>query len=462
LGDNDLHESALPVKVVGSGPGGIIFTSISAGGHNCGLDGSGTAWCWGANVFGQIGDGTTVPASGGRKVPTQVVMTGLGGAHFLEIAAGGSHTCARASDGTVWCWGRNASGQLGDGTQTNRLTPVQVSGIGALSTIRTGWDTTCGVTASGGLLKCWGSNGFGQMGDGTVGGVKTSPVTVDTGLQAGSGLNPPDAFESVVTSGDHTCAVALDDTAWCWGTNFYGQVGAASIGIGPIPLPRSVDPPSTFASVTTGFTHTCAVGLDGKGWCWGDNYYGQLGNGDPMGTGSDYPVRVVGGPTCTQNPPTSACHAVTYEVLSFRSIALSSTADVAFGVVPQGRTATEDGPDVLYATTWSGDVITVAIDPASLTGIDLLLDVLSITPPTSGGCPSGAAGTDETSSGLVLTTTPQVVVSGIEDCGQGTATAADDVTATTRFTLDTNGANDPDTDYTLPVSTLVTYTIDFA
>lgn len=461
LGDDDQHESAVPVKVVGSGPGGIVFTSISAGGHNCGLDSEGTAWCWGANTFGQIGDGTSVPASSGRLVPTQVVVTGLAGAHFLEISAGGNHTCGRASDGTVWCWGRNASGQLGDGTQVNRLTPTQISGIGALSMISAGSDTTCGITASGGILKCWGSNDEGQVGTGTAGGAQTSPVAVDTGLQSGSGLNPPDAFASVDPGGHHTCAIALDETAWCWGQNAWGQIGAAGIGNGQSPLPRSVASPSSFTMVVAGFAHTCAIGLDDRAWCWGDNYRGQLGNGDPIIEVSETPVRVAGGATCTQNPPTSACHVITYEVLSFRSIALSSTDAVDFEVIRQGSTETESGPDIFYATTWGGDVITLELAADSPLGIDLLFDVLSIAAPASGGCSvGGTAGSDLTSEPVVLSTTVQTVIDTIDDCGQGTATSADDVTATTQFTLNTSGANDPDTNYTTPVTSTVTYTID--
>lgn len=153
-------------------------------------------------------------------------------------------------------------------------------------------------------------------------------------------------------------------------------------------------------------------------------------------------------------------HGISYSLQSFRAIALSDTSPVAFGNIRQGHTATLAGPDVLYGTTWTGDQIFATILPESLPGIDLLIEVLEVAPPDNDGCDT-ATGTEGTISAMpvVLTADPGVLITGITDCGVGSGARATDAYATTELTVDASAAS-VDRDYTVPVATTVTYTID--
>ncbi len=137
-----------------------MFAAVSAGeNHTCGVTSSGSAYCWGFNGSGELGDGTTIS----RTTPVAVP----GGLTFEAVSAWFYHTCGVTSSGSAYCWGYNASGQLGDGTTTSRTTPVVVSGGFTFEAVSAGWGHTCGVTSSGSAY-CWGDNGYGQLGDGTT------------------------------------------------------------------------------------------------------------------------------------------------------------------------------------------------------------------------------------------------------------------------------------------------------
>ena len=199
------------------------FTSLAAGhGHTCGLTSGGTAYCWGYNDQGQLGDGTTELIS---TIPVAV----SGGKTFTSLVAGEAHTCGLASVGTAYCWGRNGSGQLGDGTRdywgstSDRTVPVAVTGGLIFETIQaSGWHT-CAITKEIFSAYCWGSNGYGQIGDGAGGSSgntddRVSPVRVSTYLQ----------FKTMALGGNRegfTCGLTVDLKSYCWGYNAEGQLG---------------------------------------------------------------------------------------------------------------------------------------------------------------------------------------------------------------------------------------------
>jgi alpha-tubulin suppressor-like RCC1 family protein len=176
--------------------------------HGCVLLSDGSVWCWGLNNFGQVGDGTLTDR------PTPVPIAGLNGTMALSAAASREGTCALLSDGSARCWGANNLGQIGDGTTTQRLAPVAVTGLSGATAISAGFSHTCALLSGGGV-SCWGDNQFGALGDGTTTS-RLTPVAVQ-------GLGG--AAVAVSAGDDHTCAVLANGNLQCWGRNDQGQLG---------------------------------------------------------------------------------------------------------------------------------------------------------------------------------------------------------------------------------------------
>ena len=251
--------------------------TVDAGGrHICVLTTAGGVQCWGYNFYGQLGDGTTTD----RTNPVDVV--GLTGG-VTAIAAGGHHTCALTMSGGVQCWGRNEEGQLGDGTVGNRATPAAGVGLGSgVVALSAGQYHTCALTAAGGAT-CWGKNLDGQLGDGqSCGIICTTPTDV---------VNLTDGVAAVVSGGHHTCALTASGGAKCWGWNRTGEVGDGTTTQRNSPVDVT-GLTSDVAAIAVGGRHTCAQTATGGVQCWGQNAFGQLGDGQVCGTACAAPVNV--------------------------------------------------------------------------------------------------------------------------------------------------------------------------
>jgi len=254
-----IEGAALGTRAVAAGPS-----------HACGLDAAGAASCWGANESGQLGDGTRTDRSQPTRVSTDL--------RFSTVSAGVAHTCGLTHGGQLACWGRNLGGQLGDGSRADRTSPGLVT-TPAFESLVSGWNHTCALTGSG-AVYCWGLNREGQIGEGTRLD-RLSPRQVTTSVHA------------VAAGSSHTCVISAG-TVLCWGDNRFGQLGDGTTEPRLTPTPVSGLPGQPTA-IVAGATHTCALLADGTAYCWGQNLYGQLGNGSTANAAT--PTQVVGGIT---------------------------------------------------------------------------------------------------------------------------------------------------------------------
>ncbi len=282
-GPDAMSCSTVPALVDGA----TTYTEVAVGfWHTCGLADSGDAYCWGDNSFGQLGNGTN--GAGGA---TPVLVSG--GLTFTDLAGGSSHNCGLTEDGSAYCWGYNVSGQLGNGTTAGSTVPVPVAGGLTFERIFSNSEnlilgTTCGITDSG-ETYCWGSNASGQLGTstsdtcGSFGSCSLTPVQMAADLE----------FTGISISTEHACGVDADGVTYCWGSKGDGRLGDGSTIDEHTPAP--VAGGITFAEISAGkWYHTCGLADDGTAYCWGDNRYGQLGDGTNNST--DVPVAVQGGP----------------------------------------------------------------------------------------------------------------------------------------------------------------------
>jgi alpha-tubulin suppressor-like RCC1 family protein len=267
-GDNALGQ-------IGDGTGGVgtsrdrpttvlgltnVVELAAGASHVCARVADGAVWCWGANASRQVGSGRS-----GSTERNAVRVAGLTGA--VSIACGASHSCAALADGTLQCWGANAQGQLGDASTTLRATPVAVVGITTARRVDAGNNTTCAALGDG-SVRCWGDNAETQLGLGTTDS-RATPTAVP---------GVADAVE-VSVGNAHACALRADGVALCWGSNSSGQLGNPSA-----PYIRSTATPVAVAArirtISAGLVHGCATTVDDTVYCWGDNQTGAIGDGE--------------------------------------------------------------------------------------------------------------------------------------------------------------------------------------
>ncbi len=277
-----------PTAYVGGALAGVEVTQVAAGGaFACALTVGGAVACWGRGGAGERGTG----GQSSSHVPALVTGGAMAGKVAVAITAGGNHACALTSLSQVICWGYNSTGQLGDGTSTSRLLPVLAhpgSLLGAeIVSIDAGEQHTCALTSAG-ALSCWGSNEYGQVGDGASQN-RLEPVAVSGGALGGM------VIVDVEAASVHTCARTSDSLVACWGFNTYGYVGDGTTVMRRTPtavLPGAFSGDSPLAVSATWY-NSCALVDSGDVYCWGINNYAALGT--YPGPWSHTPIQIAGG-----------------------------------------------------------------------------------------------------------------------------------------------------------------------
>jgi alpha-tubulin suppressor-like RCC1 family protein len=272
----------------------VRYTQVSGGEtYTVALRADNTLWAWGGNSYSQLGNGNTT----GRLLPAQVPapIAAVPGTTWTGVVAGPSHVVARRSDGTLWGWGYNNNGQLGDGTSTNRVSPVLIAApAGAAAGSSWGQVATSGrhtlALRSDNSLWAWGSNAAGTIGDNTTNN-RLTPTAVTTPPSAAAGTS----WTQVAVGDNHSLALRTDGTLWAWGNNSYGQLADNTFTNRLLPTlvaaPTGAAAGTTWTHIAAGLYHSVGLRSDGSLWTWGYNSFGQLG--DASTTSSSQPVAVV-------------------------------------------------------------------------------------------------------------------------------------------------------------------------
>jgi alpha-tubulin suppressor-like RCC1 family protein len=308
LGDGSTTPESTPEQIGADTDWAFVSTGAD---HTVAIKSNGTLWAWGGNDAGQLGDGTTTD----RLSPVQIGTD----TDWMTVSAGGAHTVAIKSNGTLWAWGGNDAGELGDGTTTDRLSPVQIGSDADWVQVSAGGDHTLAIKANTGTLWAWGDNQFGELGDGTTTN-QLSPVQIGgqawIHVAAGDGYSTAKLFAAGVlyawgrdssgqlgigTTSDSSAPVQVDTTTlsvevavgeahmvamrspvfnrggqlWSWGDDTEGQLGGGMSRSSPL----QVGTDGEWQALAAGGNHTAALKFDGSLWGWGENLDGEVGNG---------------------------------------------------------------------------------------------------------------------------------------------------------------------------------------
>jgi alpha-tubulin suppressor-like RCC1 family protein len=272
--------TTIAVTVSPLADGAPAIASLAVGAHSCAVTTAGAAYCWGYNASGQLGNGDT-------SLVTAIPVAVVGGLTFQRIAVSqvDDVTCGLTTDGVAYCWGKNGTGQLGDGTMSRRLVPTRVATDVAFRSLAVGASHACAVATTG-AAYCWGFSPNGAFGDGSVG-LRLTPAVSAPGL----------TFQTIVTGSDFTCGLTPIGATYCWGLGVIGQLGngAATSSLTPVAVAGGL----TFQSLVAGGFAVCGLTADGSAYCWGHNFYGTLGIGTSATEGgatrSVTPIAVLGG-----------------------------------------------------------------------------------------------------------------------------------------------------------------------
>ena len=380
IGDNTTTQRNSPVAVSTTPFFGKKVISIAAGGsHSLALCSDGTLFAWGLNTSGQIGDNSTTQRTLPVKVNTSLGTSILAGKTVTGIAAGGSHSLALCSDGTVAAWGLNASGQLGDNTTTNRPVPVAVNALkgtsplyGKAVTTITAGDSHSLALCSDGTLLAWGGNASGQLGDGTA---VSNPLPVSVNTASGSSALFGKAVAAIATGSTHNLALCTDGTLVAWGLNTNGQLGdnTTTQRNSPVAVNTASGTSALFGKTITAIAaasaHSTALCADGTVAAWGLNTSGQLGDNTTTQRNAPVAVNTTAGTSALAtriasgigNPGSTASHSTAIYGLpapslgTLGAINITSTATTLRAIInPSGYTSTAQfqyGADTNYGST---------------------------------------------------------------------------------------------------------------
>ena len=314
LGNGSTIDSVYPVSV--ETPGGVTFTDIVAARyHTLAIDESGQVWGWGSNSAGQLGIGTSTNST----IPEMVL--GLEGVSIEKVSTGIAHTLALDVNGQIWAWGNNNSGRLGDGTEMDRLSPVQVSGPQNVVFN----DVAAGVYHSvaldtDGQAWAWGNNAFGKLGDGT-----TVNRLVPTAVMMPTNVS----FTNVAGGSDHTIALSSTDGVWAWGSNEIAQLGSGSMLSSATPVQVDFAVGSQIKTIMTGHYHNLAITSENELWGWGSSSSGRLGAG--------FTTATVEAPTALQTPENTGFYLLSANRNHSLAISLGSSKVYAWGRNDNGQ-----------------------------------------------------------------------------------------------------------------------------